>query len=85
MYAIRSYYDQAFRERYELPIQNGGPDGELAQSRLRRKLHPFLLRRLKKEVAKDLPEKIERVAHCALSGDQAKVYRQLAESRNNFV
>ncbi len=78
-------HHQAFRERYELPIQNGGPDGELAQSRLRRKLHPFLLRRLKKEVAKDLPEKIERVAHCALSGDQAKVYRQLAESARRRI
>jgi SNF2 family DNA or RNA helicase len=72
-----------------LPIKNGGPDAQLAQSRVRRKLHPFLLRRLKKDVAKDLPEKIQRVAHCSLSGDQAKVYKQLMESAkkeiNNLV
>ena len=76
---------KAFRENYELPIQNGGPDAELAQIKLRRKLHPFLLRRLKKDVAKDLPDKIQRVAHCALSGDQAKVYKQLAESAKRKI
>ncbi|HEY5621473.1 MAG TPA: SNF2-related protein [Pontiella sp.] len=76
---------KTFRENYELPIQNGGPDAELALIRLRRKLHPFLLRRLKRDVAKDLPDKIQRVAHCALSGDQAKVYRQLAESAKRKI
>jgi superfamily II DNA or RNA helicase len=78
-------HHKAFRENYELPIQNGGPDAELAQLKLRRKLHPFLLRRLKKDVAKDLPEKIQRVAHCALSGDQAKVYKQLVESAKRKI
>ncbi len=78
-------HHKAFRENYELPIQNGGPDAELAQMRLRRKLHPFLLRRLKKDVAKDLPEKIQRVAHCSLSGDQAKVYKQLMTSAKKEI
>ncbi|MEI6892087.1 MAG: SNF2-related protein [Pontiella sp.] len=68
-----------FREYYELPILNGGEEGEHAQSKLRRKLHPFLLRRLKKYVAKDLPEKIERIASCKLTQDQHKVYKQLLE------
>jgi len=76
---------KAFRENYELPIQSGGPDAELAQLRLRRKLHPFLLRRLKKDVAKDLPDKIQRIAHCSLSGDQAKVYKQLLESAKKEI
>jgi SNF2 family DNA or RNA helicase len=74
-----------FRKRYELPIQAGGPDGELAQLKLRRKLHPFLLRRLKKEVAKDLPDKIERIAHCSLSKDQHMVYKQLLESAKRTI
>ena len=69
----------AFRERYERPIQAGGPDAESAQTKLRQKLHPFLLRRLKKEVARDLPDKIQRVAYCPLSADQLQVYRQLLE------
>jgi len=78
-------HHKAFREHYELPIQNGGPDAELAQIKLRRKLHPFLLRRLKKEVAKDLPEKIVRVAHCSLSKDQHLVYKKLLESAKKEI
>ena len=76
---------KTFREKYELPIQNGGPEAELAQLKLRRKLHPFLLRRLKKEVAKDLPDKIQRIAHCTLSKDQHMVYKQLLESAKKEI
>jgi non-specific serine/threonine protein kinase len=76
---------KAFRENYELPIQNGGPDAELALIKLRRKLHPFLLRRLKKEVAKDLPDKIIRVAHCPLSKDQHMVYKKLLDSAKKEI
>jgi superfamily II DNA or RNA helicase len=76
---------KAFREHYEQPISRGGPDGELAQLKLRRKLHPFLLRRLKREVAKDLPEKIQRVAHSTLSKDQYLVYKELLESSKRKI
>jgi superfamily II DNA or RNA helicase len=72
-------YDQ-FRARYELPIARATPDSDPVQARLRRKLNPFLLRRLKSEVARDLPPKIERVAACRLTSDQAAVYRALAHS-----
>ena len=65
-------HHKQFREDYELPIINGGGDGEHAQLNLRRKLHPFLMRRLKKHVAKDLPPKIEKIAPCKLTKDQHK-------------
>lgn len=74
-----------FREYYELPIINGGSDGEYAQEKLRRKLHPFLLRRLKKQVASDLPPKIERIAPCKLTQDQHKVYQQLLEDSKQRI
>ncbi|MFU8780690.1 MAG: DEAD/DEAH box helicase [Kiritimatiellia bacterium] len=70
---------QQFRLRYELPIAHGGPEAQAQQAKLRRKLHPFLLRRLKKDVAKDLPPKLERIATCELSPDQKLVYRELLE------
>jgi len=76
---------KVFREHYELPISRGGPDADLAQTKLRRKLNPFLMRRLKKEVAKDLPEKIQRVAHCTLSKDQHMVYKQLLEQAKRKI
>lgn len=75
-----------FRRNCELPIAQGGPEGEAAQARLRRKLQPFLMRRLKTEVAKDLPPRIERLATCSLSADQKAVYKQLIDhSRNKLT
>jgi superfamily II DNA or RNA helicase len=67
---------ERFRQGYELAIARGGADAELAQVKLKRKLQPFLLRRMKRDVAKDLPPKIERVATCTLSPDQQLVYQE---------
>jgi len=76
---------ESFRRHYEQPIAAGGGFADVAQKRLRRKLHPFLLRRLKKDVAKDLPARIDRIAHCSLSADQQLVYKELlAESRRRL-
>jgi superfamily II DNA or RNA helicase len=74
-----------FHEHYELPVLNDGSEGEYAQDKLRRKLHPFLLRRLKKHVAKDLPPKIERIAPCKLTQDQHKVYTQLLDDSRSRI
>lgn len=67
-----------FRDRYELPIAKE-KDAGVAQ-RLSRRLKPFLLRRLKREVAQDLPEKIEQVAFCDLSDPQRQLYQQVLEA-----
>ncbi|MHB9007766.1 MAG: SNF2-related protein [Limisphaerales bacterium] len=72
-----------FRERYEQPIAR---DRDAAvQARLARRVRPFLLRRLKRDVAADLPEKIEQVAYCELTAPQAAVYRQLLEAGRREV
>jgi superfamily II DNA or RNA helicase len=64
-----------FRERYELPLARGAaPD---VQRRLSRRLQPFLLRRRKRDVAKDLPEKIEQVVPCDLTNSQRSAYDAL--------
>ncbi len=70
---------ETFRQNYEIPISQGGEAGEEAQARLRRKLQPFILRRVKRDVARELPPKIERIAYCALTPDQARVYHELLE------
>ncbi|HET7625154.1 MAG TPA: SNF2-related protein [Verrucomicrobiae bacterium] len=72
-----------FRERYELPITK--EKNAEAQSRLARRLRPFMLRRLKKEVASDLPEKIEQVSFCELTPDQRGVYQQVIEASRKEV
>mgnify|MGYP006199432855 CR=1 FL=1 len=45
-------------------------DGNRRDENLRAQLAPFILRRTKQEVAKDLPEKIETDQICDLTGDQ---------------
>ena len=76
----------AFKYHYEDPIAEGAADGEVAQAKLRKKLHPFFLRRLKSEVAKDLPPKIQKISACNLTADQQAVYREmLATSRQKIT
>ena len=69
---------QDFRERYEMAIVRD-KDGA-AQARLARRLRPFMLRRLKRDVAADLPEKIEQVSYCELGEDQRALYQQVLEA-----
>jgi len=73
-----------FRERYEQPITRD--KDQAVQARLGRRLRPFILRRLKTEVAKDLPAKIQQVSFCELTDDQAEIYKQvLAVSRKEVM
>ncbi len=74
---------QDFRERYELPIAK--EKDAKAQARLARRLRPFMLRRLKKEVASDLPAKLEQVSFCELTSDQRSVYQQVIEASRKEV
>jgi ATP-dependent helicase STH1/SNF2 len=76
----------SFDDWFNTPFANtGGQDKmELTEEeqllvirRLHKVLRPFLLRRLKKDVEKDLPDKQERVIKCNLSALQAKLYKQL--------
>ena len=66
------YSYRKFRERYELPIvKNQDPE---ALAALRRMTGPFVLRRLKKDVLRELPGKEERIVYSAASGRQQKLY-----------
>lgn len=68
-----------FKERYERPIAQGD---NAAKARLAKRIRPFLLRRTKRQVYKELPEKIEQVLYCSLTPRQTEVYgKLLAESR----
>ena len=74
---------QDFRERYELPIAR--EKNAEAQARLARRLRPFILRRLKREVAKDLPARLEQVSFCELNEEQRAVYQQVIEASRKEV
>jgi len=76
---------ELFKQRFEAPIKSGGAEAVDAQTRLRKKLQPFLLRRLKKDVAKDLPPKIEKVAYCRMTNDQKLVYQELVTKSRDKI
>ncbi|KAG8532183.1 uncharacterized protein KY384_003823 [Bacidia gigantensis] len=77
---------KSFDEWFNTPFANTGNQDRMELSeeeqllvirRLHKVLRPFLLRRLKKDVEKDLPDKQERVIKCRFSALQAKIYHQL--------
>lgn len=76
---------ERFRIGYEAPIAQGGEAAAAAQVKLRRKLQPFMLRRLKQDVAKDLPPKIEKLATCAMTRDQQLVYKNLLQASQRKI
>jgi superfamily II DNA or RNA helicase len=63
-----------FEEKFGRPIDQG--DGKAA-ARLRSIIHPFILRRTKNEVAKDLPPKIEVDKLVDMAADQKAIYLQV--------
>lgn len=63
---------ESFRKTYERPIVKEG--NEKVSERLNQMISPFVLRRLKKDVLKDLPEKMEEVYYAPLESEQKKLY-----------
>ena len=62
---------QFFKREYEIPIVREG-DGT-ALKRLKRLIGPFVLRRVKKDVLKELPDKMEEVVYSNFETVQKKV------------
>lgn len=61
-----------FVQKLEKPAVKSGDAGAMDQ--LRRLVQPFLLRRMKKDVLKELPPKIEYIRRIPLSEEEQKVY-----------
>lgn len=79
---------QSFDEWFNAPFANTGGQDKIALNeeeqllvlrRLHKVLRPFLLRRLKKDVEADLPDKVERIIRCKMSALQMKLYKQMKE------
>ena len=77
---------KSFDEWFNTPFANTGSNEKieineeeslLVIKRLHKVLRPFLLRRLKKDVEKDLPDKVEKVIKCRMSSLQQSLYAQM--------
>ncbi|MEO8568847.1 MAG: SNF2-related protein [Ginsengibacter sp.] len=61
-----------FRNEFSTPIDKFGEQEQ--KDHLRKLLYPFILRRTKEQVAKDLPDKTETILFCEMEDDQRAVY-----------
>ena len=61
-----------FRNEFANPIDKFGEQEQ--KDHLRKLLYPFILRRTKEQVAKDLPEKTEQILFCEMEAEQRKIY-----------
>ena len=78
---------KSFDEWFNTPFVNTGTGENSMQlneeealliiKRLHKVLRPFLLRRLKKDVEAELPDKVEKVIKCRMSALQVKLYQQM--------
>lgn len=66
------YSYDTFKKEIETPIVK--QKDELATKRLKRMVAPFILRRLKEDVLKDLPNKIEELQYSHMNEEQQKLY-----------
>ncbi|WP_265130815.1 DEAD/DEAH box helicase [Chryseobacterium oranimense] len=74
---------QYFKDIYAVPIDKF-EYGRRAQE-LQQKIRPFILRRTKKQVAKELPEKTEMVIYCEMNAEQRKIYDAYEKELREFI
>ncbi len=76
--------NKRFRENFEQPITSN--QDERASARLKKMIRPYILRRIKSQVLKELPDKIEKIVYSQMGREQRKLYdanlQQLLASLN---
>jgi superfamily II DNA or RNA helicase len=72
----------SFRDRFVRPIEAGDPQ---ARVQLQRRVRPYVLRRLKQQVAKDLPPLTDIVVRCEMEPEQRKVYEAVRQAMRRDV
>lgn len=72
-----------FKDQYVIPIDKFNDTRKANE--LQRMVRPFLLRRTKKQVATELPEKTEMVIYCEMGEEQRKVYDSYKLEYRNYL
>lgn len=74
---------QYFKDIYAIPIDKF--EFSKRAMELQQKIKPFILRRTKKQVAKELPEKTETVIYCEMNAEQRKIYDAYEKELREFI
>ena len=74
---------QYFKDIYAIPIDKFEYSKRAIE--LQQKIKPFILRRTKKQVAKELPEKTETVIYCEMNAEQRRIYDAYEKELREFI
>ncbi|WFB68156.1 DEAD/DEAH box helicase [Chryseobacterium sp. WX] len=74
---------QYFKDIYAIPIDKFEYSKRAIE--LQQKIKPFILRRTKKQVAKELPQKTETVIYCEMNTEQRKIYDAYEKELREFI
>lgn len=72
-----------FKSEFQIPIERNSDDSR--KQKLKTLISPFLLRRSKKEVAKDLPEITEQIFYCNMNEIQQSIYEEEKSKARNLI
>ncbi|MBM3298662.1 MAG: SNF2 helicase associated domain-containing protein, partial [Deltaproteobacteria bacterium] len=72
-----------FKNEFATPIDKFGEKAQ--KEHLRKLLYPFILRRTKEQVAKDLPEKTETILFCEMEEEQRRIYDAFRNDYRNKI
>lgn len=72
-----------FEENYVIPIEKENNIEKLQE--LKTLVKPFILRRTKQQVAKELPEKTEQILFCDMTTEQEKIYEETKSKFRNMI
>jgi SNF2 family DNA or RNA helicase len=72
-----------FRKQFQIPIEKQNSDEK--SNKLYSLIKPFIMRRHKSQVAKDLPEKVENVHYSSMTTLQAEMYEETKNMYRNEI
>ena len=72
-----------FRNEFATPIDKFGEKEQ--KEHLKKLLYPFILRRTKEQVAKDLPDKTETILFCEMEKDQREIYEAYRDTYRSKI
>ncbi len=72
-----------FKNKFVIPIEKN--NDEIQQKELQTLIHPFILRRTKQEVAKDLPDLTEQILFSKMTDNQKHIYEEEKSKIRNLV
>ncbi len=72
-----------FRREYVIPVEKKSDSSQ--EDKLKKLINPFILRRTKEEVAKELPDMTEQVILCNMTEEQRKFYDEEKSSIRRYI